>query len=109
MPNYACNTLQSNDIVYALKSVTFNGVSMTLVSKDGSLEPYGYVISGYLTDEIITPQSSSDSVIKVVDGNGNKHFNNVLMIFIIALTVTLVSLFIEKKLLFDKESGANNE
>ena len=82
---------------------------MTLVSKDQSLTPCGYVISGYLSDEIISNQGTVNTTISVVDGNGNKHFNNVLMIFIIALTITVISLFIEKKLLFDKESGTTNE
>ena len=107
--NYVSTTLNHAEKVYTIKTVTFNGVSMTLVSKDQSLTPCGYVISGYLSDEIISNQGTVNTTISVVDGNGNKHFNNVLMIFIIALTITVISLFIEKKLLFDKESGTTNE
>ncbi|MBE5743474.1 MAG: hypothetical protein E7358_02020 [Clostridiales bacterium] len=102
---YMLDEVIKGQTVYAIKDVTFNGKTMTLVSLTDGGKPYGYVLSGYLSNQTnsgITISSGTDSV---VTSDGRKHFNNVLMIGIIALTITLIALFIEKKLLFDKEDG----
>ncbi len=102
---YALEEVLKGQTLYALKTITFNDKSMTLVSltKDG--EPIGYVLSGYLNNGIASEITLSTGSESVVTSDGKKHFNNVLMIGVIALTITLVALFIEKKLLFDKEDG----
>ncbi len=106
--HYKINTLSAGDEVYEVKTVKYNGIEMTLLAdKDSNL--LGYVVSGYLTDGLIQNSQKQEVIINVASSNGSKHFNTVLMITIIALTVTLVLLFIEKKLLFDKEdNNANN-
>ncbi len=106
--NYKTQTLSKGQSVKAVSKITFNGVSMTLVSDlDGNY--IGYVISGYLSDTLPQEITSATSKINVVSSNGSRHFNNTLMILVIALTVTLVALFIEKKLLFDKEDHNLNK
>ena len=75
---------------------------MTLISDlEGNIK--GYVVSGYLTQDNLSEITTDNQTLLVVTSNGSRHFNNTLMILVIALTVTLVALFIEKKLLFDKE------
>lgn len=103
--NYKTEELSKGSEVYALKTVKFNGTDFTLVSKTTNGQPIGYVVSGYLTEKMTTAPTFTQSNTMVVDGNGNRHFNDVLMVLIISLTVTLTALFIEKKLLFDKEDG----
>lgn len=106
--NYKTQTLSKGEAVKSVSKITFNGVSMTLVSDlDGNLK--GYVISGYLSDTLPKEAVTVSSNISVVTSNGSRHFNNTLMILVIALTVTLVALFIEKKLLFDKEDHNLNK
>lgn len=102
---YSLNEVSKGQTVYAHKTITFNGKSMTLISftEDGKTE--GYVLSGYLNEKIASGVTMSSGTDSVVTSDGKKHFNNVLMIGVIALTITLIALFIEKKLLFDKEDG----
>ncbi len=105
---YALDELTKGQTVYAIKSIYFNSKSMTLISDSHDGKPIGYVISGYLNDQIISGVTVSSGSDSIVTSDGRKHFNNVLMIGIIALTITLIALFIEKKLLFDKEDGTKN-
>lgn len=100
--NYQTQTISKGEKVKAVQKVTFNGTELTLVSDlSGNLK--GYVVSGYLQSSIQGDVETQNQTIEVVTSNGSRHFNNTLMILVIALTVTLVALFIEKKLLFDKE------
>lgn len=100
--NYKTQTISKGEKVKAVQNVTFNGSSMTLVSDlDGNLK--GYVVSGYLSEFTTTEITTVEQTLLVVSSNGSRHFNNTVMILVIALTVTLIALFIEKKLLFDKE------
>ena len=81
---------------------------MTLISDlNGNL--LGYVISGYLQDYVDESATTTSQNQSVVSSNGSRHFNNTLMILVIALTITLMALFIEKKLLFDKENHNLNK
>ena len=102
--NYKISTLSKGDEVVAVKTIKFNQTSLTLI-KDTSNKLLGYVVSGYLTSEPTVNHNSTEEVINITTKNGDKHFNTVLMITIIAFTVTLTLLFIEKKLLFDKEDN----
>lgn len=106
--NYSLSEVIKGQTVYAHKTIMFNGKSMTLISLTEESKPIGYVISGYLSDKQISGITLSSGSDSVVTSDGKKHFNNVLMIGVIALTITLVALFIEKKLLFDKEDGNKN-
>ncbi|MBQ3234666.1 MAG: hypothetical protein IJA97_00730, partial [Clostridia bacterium] len=103
--NYKVASIEKGTQVTALCEVEFNGVSMTLISTSEDKTPTGYVITGYLNGEILTETTLNSETITVLTSDGRRHFNSVLMITIIALTVTCVALFIEKKLLFDKEDG----
>lgn len=106
--NYKTQTLSKGDKVKAVSKITFNGVSMTLISDlEGNL--LGYALSGYLTDTADVKASTTTQNYIVASNNGSRHFNNTLMILVIALTVTLMALFIEKKLLFDKENHNLNK
>lgn len=105
---YETQTLSKGEKVKAVQKVTFNGTSLTLISDlSGNLK--GYVVSGYLLSSMQDEVVTSTQKIDVVTSNGSRHFNNTLMILVIALTVTLVALFIEKKLLFDKEDHNVNK
>ena len=106
--NYKTQNLNKNTEVQAVKTVEFNGTKFTLI-KDKNDNLLGYVVSGYLTDTKISDATIVENKIEVVSNNGQKHFNTVLMISIIALTVTLCLLFLEKKLLFDKENNDVNK
>ena len=99
---YETQTISKGEKVKAVQTVTFNGTSLTLIS-DLSDNLKGYVVSGYLLSSIQGEVTTQTQTVNVVTSNGSRHFNNTLMILVIALTVTLVALFIEKKLLFDKE------
>ncbi|MBR3804218.1 MAG: hypothetical protein IKJ14_02590 [Clostridia bacterium] len=105
---YKISTLEKGSIVYAIKEVEFNGSSLTLISDSENGEPIGYVITGYLNGETQTLVTTKTETSNVVGGDGKRHFNTVLMILIIAFTVTATALFIEKKLIFDKEDGNKN-
>ncbi len=100
--SYKLQSVNGGEIVKAVQKVTFNGGSMTLISDlDGNIK--GYVVSGYLSQDNLSEITTTNQTLLVVTSNGSRHFNNTIMILVIALTVTLVALFIEKKLLFDKE------
>lgn len=103
--NYMVSNLEKSAAVYGLKKITFNGKSFTLIATDEDKTPIGYVPSGYLTNEIISATTTTSNEVKIVDENADKHFSNVLMILLIAFTITATTLFVEKKLLFDKENG----
>jgi hypothetical protein len=105
---YKISTLEKGSIVYAIKEVEFNGSSLTLISNSENGAPIGYIISGYLNGETQTLVTTKTETSNVVGGDGKRHFNTVLMILIIAFTVTATALFIEKKLIFDKEDGNKN-
>ena len=51
--NYKINSLKKGEEVYAIKTIKFNGKSITLIAKEPNKSPIGYVVSGYLIDEII--------------------------------------------------------
>ncbi len=100
--NYKTVTTEKGEKVKAIEKITCNNLSMTLISDlSGNLK--GYVISGYLTQTSATETVTTTNTIQVLTSNDSRHFNDTIMILVIALTVTLVALFIEKKLLFDKE------
>ncbi len=103
--NYKISTLDKGEVVTVLKQVDFNGTTMSLISIDDGATPYGYIVSGYLNGETISSVSSSSETMIIAGGDGKRHFNNVLMVLTIAFTVTFVALFIEKRMLFDKEDG----
>ncbi|MBR6737853.1 MAG: hypothetical protein IKL82_05775 [Clostridia bacterium] len=103
--NYKTITAQKSANYKAVKTVTYNGFSMTLI-KDENETLIGYVPTGYLVNTTISSPTISEETVKVLQGDNGKHFNESLMILIIALTVTLSLLFIEKKLLFDSEDVA---
>ncbi|MBO7214827.1 MAG: hypothetical protein J6V66_04950 [Clostridia bacterium] len=106
--NYALQTIDKNTSVKALLEVKFNGVSMTLITTSEDNEPLGFIVSGYLNGELESTVTTTTNKTAIVSSDGKKHFNTVLMITIIAFTLTFVALFIEKKLLFDKEDGNKN-
>ncbi len=106
--SYKISTLDKGETVTVLNQVDFNGTTTSLISIDGGETAYGYIVSGYLNGEIITPAISNTKQLTLVGGDGNRHFNNVLMVLIIAFTITFIALFIEKKLLFDKEDANKN-
>ena len=99
--NYKTLSLTKGEKVKQLEKITCNGVSMTLISNNSG--DLGYVVSGYLSHTNVKQSATTTTTIAVATNNGSRHFNNTVMILVIALTVTLVALFIEKKLLFDKE------
>ena len=103
--SYAIGEVEKGKEVYALQEVVFNGVSMTLISDNEDKTPSGYIVSGYLNGEALSTIENTQTTTQVISSDGRKHFNNMLMVMIIALTVTCVALFIEKKLLFDKDDG----
>lgn len=106
--NYKLIEIKKGTAVYPIKKVTFNDTEMTLISLSENGEPCGYVVSGYVTDLTFTPSTTESETVKIVSGDNGKHFNDVLMILIIAFTITAAALIIEKKLLFDKEDGNLN-
>ena len=100
--NYKTTKITKGEKVKAVKSIEYNGVQMTLISDiNGVLK--GYVVSGYLTSNYAQSPNKVTESVTVLTSNDSRHFNNTIMILVIALTITLVALFIEKKLLFDKE------
>ena len=101
--NYQLATLSKGDVVYAIKTITFNGKTMTLVSLEKGGNAIGYVVNGYLLTEIITTPTYNDESQILIGGNAEKRIVTTLMILLIALTITISLLFIESKLLFKKE------
>ena len=101
--NYKLTSLTKGDTVYAIKTITFNGKSMTLVSTEENGEAIGYIVNGYLCDEIFALDTQKTSSQILLGGNAEKRIVTTLMILLIALTITLSLIFIESKLLFNKD------
>ncbi len=100
--NYKTSRLEKGDIVKAIKSVKYNNFECTLIT-DAQGTYLGYVPSGYLSQTVITDSQEVSDTVQLLEGDNGRHFNESLMILIIAFTITVTLLFIEKKLLFDRE------
>ena len=93
--------VRKGDKVFAEKTVSFNGKSMTLISLTEGGAPVGYVPSGFLTpyNDYVTPALIENT--QTIGGNAKKRVTDALMIILIGFTVTFAALFIERRLLFD--------
>lgn len=94
-------SVSKGDKVFAEKTVSFNGKSMTLISLTEGGAPVGYVPSGFLTpyNDYVTPALIENT--QTIGGNAKKRVTDALMIILIGFTVTFAALFIERRLLFD--------
>ena len=101
--NYKLLTLEKSKEVYAIKTITFNGKSMTLISTEKDGEAIGYTVSGYLVNDIITTDIQKANTQLLLGGNAEKRIVTTCMILLIALTITISLIFIESKLLFKKD------
>lgn len=94
-------TACKNNKVYLLKTITFNNKTIALISNNENLTPTGYILQGYLKDEIENPNTLISQEIIVIKDNSSRKVSNVLSILAIALAVTVAMLILEKKLLFN--------
>ncbi len=101
--NYKINSLKKGEEVYAIKTIKFNGKSITLIAKEPNKSPIGYVVSGYLIDEIIVPPTLNEPTQTVIGGGAEKRIVTTLMILLISFTITFALIVIENKLLFKKD------
>ena len=76
---------------------------MTLIATEENGQAIGYVVNGYLCDGIISTDAEKDSSQILLGGNAEKRILTTCMVLLIALTITLALLFIESKLLFNKD------
>ncbi len=101
--NYKLSLIEKGTQVYAVKTVIFNEKSMTLIATEENGEAIGYVVSGYLCDGIISTTTQKSNTQTLLGGNAEKRILTTSMILLIALTITLSLIFIESKLLFNKD------
>ena len=99
--NYIIGSVQENNSVLASKKVAFNGKTFILISNANG-EYLGYVPEGYLVKSYPTKVETEVKNNDTVYGNGEKRTKNVLMVMIIAFTLTALALILEHKLLFKK-------
>ena len=101
--NYKINSLKKGEEVYAIKTIKFNGKSITLIAKEPNKSPIGYVVSGYLIDEIIASPTLNEPTQTIIGGGAEKRIVTTLMILLISFTITFALIVIENKLLFKKD------
>ncbi len=99
--NFAIESLTKNSQVYLLKTITFNNKTLTLISKDDTLTPTGYILNGYLKNELAYDNTTTSNDITIVSDDASRKISNVLAVLAIALAVTVAALILEKKLLFN--------
>ena len=98
---YQINTVKKGDTVKLKTKVKFNDLTFILV-EDNLGATIGYIPEGYLVDNILVKATTSTSHSNTVFEDGEKRKRDVLMIMIIAFTLTAASLLIEFKTLFKK-------
>ena len=98
---YQINTVKKGDTVKLKTKVKFNDLTFILV-EDNLGATIGYIPEGYLIDNILVKTTTSTSHSNTVFEDGEKRKRDVLMIMIIAFTLTAASLLIEFKTLFKK-------
>lgn len=101
--NYSELSLDRGDEVFTLKTLIFNDVKMTLISLEENGNAVGYIVDSYLCDGKTQSTIEKQETTTIIGENADKKALTAVMILIIALTVTLTALFIEKKLLFKEE------
>ncbi len=101
--NYKLTAITKGQEVYAIKTITFNGKSMTLISTEKDGDAIGYVVNGYLIDKIIPTDTQITNTQVLLGGNAEKRLVTTCMILLISLTITLSLILIERKLLFKKD------
>ena len=99
--NYETTTITKSTAVLMKKVVTFNDKTFILVA-DSNDVLLGYLPNGYLVEEILTTTTTETSTKNTVFDNGERRVRNVLMVMIIAFTLTATALLLEYKLLFKK-------
>lgn len=87
--------------VYLLKEVEFNGKKLSLISTNDNKTPTGFILSGHLTDTIIKDATYQTSQTIVSSGEGFITTKKIIAILVIALSLTVAMLILEKKLLFN--------
>lgn len=99
--NYNIGSFEKGATVYKTLKVSFNGKTFILVSDENG-SAIGYVPEGYLTNVILTSGTVKTETSTAVFENASQRKKNVLMIMIIAFTLTASALFLEFKILFKK-------
>ena len=99
--NYETTKITKSTAVLMKKVVTFNDKTFILVA-DSNDVLLGYLPNGYLVEEILTTTTTETSTKNTVFDNGERRVRNVLMVMIIAFTLTATALLLEYKLLFKK-------
>ena len=95
------DTVDKNTKVYLLKTITFNNKTLALISTNDNLTPTGYILQGYLKDEIVTENTLLNEDVSIANDNSSRKISNVFSVLAIALAVTVAMLILEKKLLFN--------
>ena len=99
--NFAIDICEKNQKVYVLKTIVFNNKTYSLISTNDNLTPTGYILNSYLKDEILQNTTLTSHEFNILDGDMAKKIKNTLAILLIALSVTVTMLILEKKLLFN--------
>ncbi len=99
--NFIISSLNKDTQVYLVKTITFNNKTIALIANDANLTPCGYILNGYLKDEIITPNTIVNEDVTIISDDPSRKLSNVIAILSIALAITVASLILEKKLLFN--------
>ncbi len=95
------NSFGKNKQVYIIKTITFNNKTLALISDNDSLTPSGYILEGYLKDEITPTNTLINEDVSITNDNSSRKISNVISILSIALALTVAMLILEKKLLFN--------
>lgn len=98
---YSVGTALKSQKVAARYKVTFNNTSFVLLEDENGVL-LGYVPEGYLTSDVLTLPSTTITSNETIFENGSRRTSNVLMVMIIAFTLTAAALIIEYKTLFKK-------
>ncbi len=101
--NYKLDLISKNTKVYAVKEIVFNNKTMTLIASENGGEVIGYVVSGYLTTTIVNDNNEYTNTTFTIGNNADKKLKTILMLLIIAFTVTTSFILIERKLLFKEK------
>ena len=95
--------LTKNQSVYAIKEIAFNGKTMTLISTEKDGTPIGYIVSGYLNENIVSDNDVTIESDLTIGTNADKKIKTIFMILLIAFTLSVSLILIEKKLLFNNK------
>lgn len=95
------NKLTKGSTVYAVKEIVFNNKTMTLISSEKDGAPIGYVVSGYLTKNLLSNNDTFIESQSTIGTNADKKMRTIFMFLIISFTLSVSLILIEKKLLFN--------